>query len=162
MGYILIYFLKGTLPWQGIKAKRNEEKFQLILDKKLLIQLNQLCLNIPKEFSTYIEYCRALQFTQEPDYNYLSDLFKELLKKEKADLNNIEFDWNKININSTTNEYNRLNKSTGALQDLNQDKNNKSINISDFNNNINRSVDEVIQKKSTLVSGVRRKNTGLS
>jgi hypothetical protein len=32
---MLIYFLKGTLPWQGIRVNRKEEKYQKILEKKI-------------------------------------------------------------------------------------------------------------------------------
>mmetsp|Transcript_8701 Transcript_8701/g.8228 ORF Transcript_8701/g.8228 Transcript_8701/m.8228 type:complete len:161 (-) Transcript_8701:647-1129(-) len=42
IGYCLIYFLKGTLPWAGIKAKTKKEKYDLIKDKKLAISVEEL------------------------------------------------------------------------------------------------------------------------
>ena len=56
LGYIFIYFLKGKLPWQNIKVKDKEEKFKKILQKKLEISSNELCLGIPKEFEIFLEF----------------------------------------------------------------------------------------------------------
>ena len=47
--YILIYFLRGDLPWQGLKAKNIKEKYQKIKEKKLNTDLNELCLGMPSK-----------------------------------------------------------------------------------------------------------------
>ena len=44
---MLIYFLKGELPWQGIKAKTKKEKYSKILEKKIAINLDELCKTLP-------------------------------------------------------------------------------------------------------------------
>jgi serine/threonine protein kinase len=51
LGYILIYFLKGELPWQGIKAKTKKEKHTKILEKKIEINLNDLCEGFAGKFN---------------------------------------------------------------------------------------------------------------
>lgn len=51
LGYMLIYFLKGQLPWQGIRANRKEEKYQRILEKKTSLTVEQLCKSMPNEFT---------------------------------------------------------------------------------------------------------------
>ena len=37
LGYVLIYFLKGKLPWQGMPGKDRREKYRLIMDKKISV-----------------------------------------------------------------------------------------------------------------------------
>jgi len=71
LGYVLIYLFKGTLPWQGLKAKTKLEKYSKILEKKENTPLDILCKGIPVEFANYLSYCRKLKFDEKPDYNYL-------------------------------------------------------------------------------------------
>ena len=47
LGYIFIYFFKGTLPWQGLKAKTKVQKYEKISDKKLSTPINKLCKGTP-------------------------------------------------------------------------------------------------------------------
>lgn len=52
LGYVFVYFFKGTLPWQGMKAKTKQEKYNAILDKKIGTSLDVLCKGMPgKHFS---------------------------------------------------------------------------------------------------------------
>lgn len=81
LGYVLIYFCRGSLPWQGIKAENNEEKNEMILESKMSTPIDELCHNYPEEFATYLKYTRSLQFSDKPDYTYLHKLFANLFKK---------------------------------------------------------------------------------
>lgn len=162
LGYILIYFLKSKLPWQGLKAKKMEDKLQLILDKKVKLSIQDLCSNIPQEFAIYLEYCRNLKYSQEPDYDFLFSLFYGLIKKDELDPNLIEFDW--FNLNKKTNKdldgehiQSPLNKSA-IVSKNGVALNNLSLNVS---NGHNLSSNDLF-RKSSLVNGVRRKNTGVS
>ena len=47
LGYVLIYFLKGSLPWQGMKAKTKKIKYEQILEKKHSTTTEQLCRGLP-------------------------------------------------------------------------------------------------------------------
>jgi len=75
---MLIYFLKGSLPWQGLKANSKQGKYKLILEKKLNLSVESLCMGIPKEFATFLKYTRDLGFEAEPDYQMCRNMFKKL------------------------------------------------------------------------------------
>ena len=51
LGYILVYFAKGTLPWQNLPAKNKDEKFRKIMMKKKSVSVSELCDGLPKEFN---------------------------------------------------------------------------------------------------------------
>ena len=77
IGYVLIYFLKGSLPWQGMKA--GGQKYQRIMEKKLQIPTEVLCYGLPDEIVHYLNYTKNLRFEERPDYDYLRNLFVRLL-----------------------------------------------------------------------------------
>lgn len=68
LGFVLIYFMLGTLPWQGLRAKTKQEKYDNIRDKKKETSIEELCQGLPKEFALYMRYCRELGFEDRPDY----------------------------------------------------------------------------------------------
>merc|ERR1712228_720935 len=49
IGYVLVYFLKGGLPWQGLKAKSATKKYKLIMEKKQSITIPALCQGFPSQ-----------------------------------------------------------------------------------------------------------------
>ena len=95
-GYVLLYFIKGKLPWQGIPTKTRDEKYKKILEKKQQMTTKQLCENLPEEFSKFIEYVRDLDYLDQPDYEMLRGLFNTMLRKDHSKFDYI-YDW-------TTNE----------------------------------------------------------
>ena len=66
MIYILIYFLKGKLPWQDVKAKNKDERYKNILQIKSKVTIESLCKDIPNEFSELLQYVKRLQFEEKP------------------------------------------------------------------------------------------------
>lgn len=92
LGYVFVYFIHGSLPWQGLKAKSKRDKYEKIRDKKLTTSIERLCHFIAWEFQAYLYYCRRLSFTERPDYDHLRNLFKDLLLSEGFSNDNI-FDW---------------------------------------------------------------------
>lgn len=93
IGYMLSYFLRrGELPWMGLKAKRKNEKYEIIKDTKANTSFEDLMQGHPEEFVKYMQYCRKLEFDQKPDYNFLKKLFETVLQKNSWE-NDCEFDW---------------------------------------------------------------------
>lgn len=95
IGYMLIYFAKGKLPWQGLKLpkdknKSKENKLNQIYYVKKITRLNKLCDGLPNCFVEYLDYVRNLKFTDTPDYEYLISLFNETCKNEDIKL---EYEW---------------------------------------------------------------------
>ncbi|XP_029654342.1 casein kinase I-like [Octopus sinensis] len=81
MGYVLMYMIRGNLPWQGLQAPTKKEKYERISEKKRSTSIESLCHGFPDEFALYLNYCRSLLFEKRPDYNYLRQLFQNLLRR---------------------------------------------------------------------------------
>jgi hypothetical protein len=92
LGYVFMYFLRGSLPWQGLRANTKKAKYQKIMEKKMATPIDLLCKGYPDEFRIYFEYCRALRFADKPDYSYLRRLFKDLALRNELEYDG-NFDW---------------------------------------------------------------------
>ncbi|KMZ01618.1 casein kinase I [Drosophila simulans] len=92
VGYLLLYFQRGRLPWQGIRAHTQAQKYEKIAEYKANIPLQQLCSGLPVEFFMYLKYCRKLHFAEKPDYVYLQQLFKVLFRNQFK-VYDFLFDW---------------------------------------------------------------------
>ncbi|KAK1428416.1 hypothetical protein QVD17_17250 [Tagetes erecta] len=92
LGYVLMYFIRGSLPWQGLKAGNKKQKYERISEKKVLTPVEVLCKSYPSEFISYFHYCRSLRFEDKPDYSYLKRLFRDLFIREGYQFDYI-FDW---------------------------------------------------------------------
>merc|ERR1712072_1060813 len=99
VGYVLMYFNRGSLPWQGLKANSKKEKYEKIMEKKMSTPIEVLCKHAPCEFVTYLNYCRSLRFEDRPDYAYLRRLLKDLFFRESYQYDFI-FDWSILNYQS--------------------------------------------------------------
>ena len=94
IGYVLVYFYLGRLPWQN-KTDKGKSLSQKITEKKLTTPPELLCKKMPREFSYYFHYCKNLKFEDRPDYNSLKGMFAELLSS-RMKINNIKelvYDW---------------------------------------------------------------------
>eukprot|EP00667_Euglena_gracilis_P009098 EG_transcript_9236 len=79
LGYVLVYLLKGQLPWQGIGgAMKEEQKFEKILTAKRLTTPETICRDLPIEFAVYLQRVRSLRYEESPDYGALRRLFGDL------------------------------------------------------------------------------------
>jgi len=147
VGYILVYLLKGKLPWMGIKCMDKNEKIKKICIRKIETSSSDLCAGLPKEFVEYFDYCNDLEYEQKPDYTFLKNLFLKVLRNEKEKFDYI-YDWDEndkskkkiikkalfysksteiadLNINYTTAEDNRP---IGGKGTYNNELNEKNVN----------------------------------
>ena len=92
--YIIIYFIKGELPWQGVKYKNKSEKYSKIYEmkKKSTVKGGELCESIPAEFQTIIDYIIGLEFTEKPNYSMIKNIIDIILAKLNYN-NDLQFDW---------------------------------------------------------------------
>ena len=98
MIYILIYFLKGKLPWQDIKAKQKEERHKMISEIKSKVTIESLCENLPSEFAELLTYVKKLEFEERPIYYKFYQFFDNLIKRLNNDTieeKNFNYIWEK-------------------------------------------------------------------
>lgn len=92
LGYVFMYFNRGSLPWQGLKAATKKQKYEKISEKKSSTSIESLCKGYPAEFAMYLNYCRSLRFEEGPDYIYLRQLFRILFRTLNYQYDYV-FDW---------------------------------------------------------------------
>ena len=92
IAYVLIRFLKGSLPWQSIKTKNIEERNEKITQLKIQTTPDMLCAGLPREFKTFFEYTRKLRYDETPKYVWIRQQFHQLFLK-KGFVNDGVFDW---------------------------------------------------------------------
>ncbi|OHT02161.1 casein kinase I-like 12 [Tritrichomonas foetus] len=119
LGYMFIYFLKGTLPWAGITHNNgnnydnynnynymnnnnfntnknchnpNNSHFKAICEMKQKTSLQSLCANLPTPFLRYMEAVGSLQFGEEPKYSEYRAMFRQLFVKFGSSYDYV-YDW---------------------------------------------------------------------
>ncbi|KAH9913385.1 casein kinase I isoform alpha-like protein [Fomitopsis serialis] len=77
LAYILLFFVRGSLPWQGIpgsaKTKRNDQ----LVRAKAKAKPSQLCKGLPTPFCVFVEYVMRLKFDERPNYLYIRNLLRQ-------------------------------------------------------------------------------------
>eukprot|EP01012_Entosiphon_sulcatum_P054804 TRINITY_DN7593_c0_g1_i1.p1 TRINITY_DN7593_c0_g1~~TRINITY_DN7593_c0_g1_i1.p1 ORF type:complete len:391 (+),score=29.84 TRINITY_DN7593_c0_g1_i1:39-1211(+) len=92
LGYVILYLVRGSLPWQGIQGPK-EERHRQIYYRKVTISAEVLCKGAPSELVTYFRTVRALEFEANPDYDFLRQLFLTVLGKALASPGRFPYDW---------------------------------------------------------------------
>ena len=136
IGYVLMYFLRGSLPWQGLKVDRKEDRYKKIYEKKKATSPEELCSGFPPELAEYVRYTRNLEFEQNPDYNYLRGLFRKILEDKGYDINDVRFDWSK----------DIKNKESTILNKVNLGKNNFEVNYDEKEKDMQNNNNDIVNK----------------
>ncbi|XP_046389449.1 casein kinase I-like isoform X2 [Ischnura elegans] len=95
LAYVLMYFNKGSLPWQGLRAATKRQKYERISEKKMSTPIKELCKGYPGEFSVFLDHCRSLKFEERPDYSFLRQMFRTLFHRQGFTYDYV-FDWNML------------------------------------------------------------------
>ncbi|XP_055333383.1 casein kinase I-like [Paramacrobiotus metropolitanus] len=107
LGYVLMYFQRGSLPWQGLKANNKRQKYEKISEKKIGTPVDELCRGYPREFGQYLDYCRSIDFDMKPDYLYLRQMFRTLFSRSGYTYD-YNFDWHAKTAGSAAGSTNTL------------------------------------------------------
>ena len=143
VGYVLLYFLRGSLPWQGLRVNRGEDKYQKIYEKKRRTTPSELCNGFPNEFCQFVEYTRGLNFEEEPDYNYLKKLLEKVMTDNNYNMDYI-YDWTKYDekeVKKITNvSHNRNNSTTNNFEEVDNKNHMNDENIHIGNSNVDSNI----------------------
>ena len=96
IGYMLIYFMRGKLPWQGVTGEKKIERYLKIYKMKKNVSPEDLCKSLPRQMVEFMRYIKQLEFEQDPDYKYLRGLFESILKKRNESNDQLIFSWIKL------------------------------------------------------------------
>ena len=187
IGYMIIYFMKKKLPWQGIRGNSYKECYHKLFLMKKHMDLEILCRGLPKEVLEYMKYAKNLKFEQEPNYKYLKNLFQIILSKNKINLDNYILSWcrndnnhtlkkdhstvinnNQIN-NNQNNKTQRLKRKTSppnkiykkikeSLDDKNKSHNYSINNLQNYNLNSIMNKNEINSEISDIMKVLMSKN----
>jgi len=93
IGHMLFYFIRGALPWSGLDARTQEEKYRKICEKKQEVSLDDLCEGHNKAFKDYLRMARNLDFKERPDYNAMRKLFRDVRDMHHGNVEDHAFQW---------------------------------------------------------------------
>jgi len=106
LGYVLLYFLRGNLPWQNIRKKEKAAKYKKIMECKMRNTPEFITKGYPSTFfltnnvdvfADYLEYVKGLEFEAKPNYKLIQALFKDIFFQKKYKEDN-EFDWHTLKV----------------------------------------------------------------
>ena len=139
LGYLLLYLLLGRLPWQGYISHSKEDKYYKIKQIKNQTTPEELCEGLPPQFEEYIKYTRNLEYEQDPDYNYLRNLFLSVLKNYNWEFD-YYYDWDQVGL--TNSEVKAKEKN-----DINIMNNNNILNSQNLNTRLYKKISNLINER---------------
>jgi casein kinase I family protein HRR25 len=98
LGYVLMYFLRGNLPWQTVTADDTTSRNEEFLKWKMSTSVKSLCAGFPHEFEVFLSTCKNMRFREKPDYSYLKNILRDALFREGY-RRDFTFDWAAIDLN---------------------------------------------------------------
>ena len=152
LNYMLLYFLKGSLPWQGVAGLTKGEKYKNIYHLKKNIGAEKLYENVPNEFKEIYLYIKKLEFEQDPDYDYCRKLLKDVIENNCRESYDNFFTWCKeINFDNKNFFFSNMNVNKDSN---NNDESGKTLKSTKIINLCNSNIlfDKINNKKIKKIS----------
>ncbi|CAD8068235.1 unnamed protein product [Paramecium primaurelia] len=166
LGYMLIFLLKGQLPWQNLQFTSEENKIKQVGQMKMKMEVSELCKGLPIEFGRYLDYVRGLPFKSEPNYKYCQSLFKKIQNEHNYVPKELVFDWNitqRGEKEGQSTSSNLFNSKPSIFRKTKEDLSSNNILGSQLNQSIEQEMNSLLktpeQKKSTLTPEIHRKKS---
>ena len=134
IAYVILYFFKGKLPWQGLKCKDKNEKYAKIKEMKMSITPEKLCEGFPNEFAQYLNMVKKLGFEDEPKYKEYIEMFNKLFKSKDFEMDYL-YDWVTVKNNTNVLKDASLIRSQDYSKQEDSKKNNEGIDSTIQGNN---------------------------
>ena len=143
--YLLLYLMRGSLPWDNINEESEINEILIIYKMKQYMTPEKMFNELPPQMIKFYKYCKSLDFEQKPNYKYLRSLLISILK-HIGEKNDLHFSWI-INIT--------LNKSKSGFifnKSKEQDTHNKNVILNTMNNSQDKQIKpkEIIKRKNII------------
>ena len=166
LGYMLIYLMKGNLPWQKIKVDNKKESYLKVAQIKKYYTPEKLCRDLPKEMAEYMRYVKNLKFEEEPNYAYLRNLFVRMMEKQGFEEGTYFFSWvnlNTLNVSSIKRQINFSRKSCSRKRVINKmrktlENHSEKKNINILTESYNCNKDNLVEKYNKFNINKKVKN----
>ena len=152
--YILIYFFYGHLPWENVKCKNKEEKYEKIFEMKKNFRNSDDFKNLPDEIKEIYEAVVIIEFEAKPNYDYYKNLAEKLIEKSNFENDFFDdlFDWQKIEFMIEPifmiNELKKKKNEEIVEMKLEDDEKKIEENVNENNNNKNNNNKNIIVKRN--------------
>ena len=121
IAYVILYFFRKKLPWQGLKCKDKNEKHAKIKEIKMSMTPEKLFEGLPKEFADYLTMVKKLGFEEEPSYKTYIQMFNKLFKAKEFEMD-YRYDWVAVKDNTNVLKDASLVQSAEISQKREEDK----------------------------------------
>lgn len=82
LAYILIQFIRGSLPWENVRGGTQRHREWRIREKKRSWTSLRLCEGLPKELEVFTEHCLKLGWNENPRYDILREAIGAVMSRE--------------------------------------------------------------------------------
>lgn len=121
IAFVMVYFLKGSLPWQGVSGETKDEKYRKIKEKKIETPITELSKELPSQFLKFFELVRNIGFEDAPDYIALRTLLAEIFTNKEYQ-NDFQYDWVVRSSKMSKNRYHSQSSENRKTKDFYQGK----------------------------------------